>query len=335
MPPPPPSLLLLLLLPLAASTPAAQHPPADLGRTIAARADVVWPSPAWADDGTGAAPIGNGDTTAMVWVSASTGDLRVVLGKSDAFDENSMKVKVGALRVAFDPPLWQPAAPLLTPSPHSTHQRGLAAGPCTGLSAFHQANSTATSTIGDQHHMLHSVWGWKGAAAVAAELCCNTSACVAFSIDADWGLELFSTTATDVDGTPGGHWKTWISKHTPTPPAPAPGPAPAPAADWGDGSCDADAEFCQTLSIASSTVSIVTRSVVVNVTVDLNPPLNATGQPDQRGGIVRVRAATRNGSGSSPPAMNVTLEPYLYSYIILSVVAIIEHTIVVSDFGSL
>ena len=32
-----------------------------------------------------------------------TGDLRLVVGKSDAFDENSQPVKVGILRLRFDP----------------------------------------------------------------------------------------------------------------------------------------------------------------------------------------------------------------------------------------
>lgn len=67
--------------------------------------NVVWTNATWADDGTGQMPIGNGDITASVWVSAVDGSLRILMGKSDAFDENSQPVKVGVMRVAFDPPL--------------------------------------------------------------------------------------------------------------------------------------------------------------------------------------------------------------------------------------
>ena len=38
----------------------------------------------------------------------NTGDLRLLLRKSDAFDENSQPVTTGALRLKFDPPLWKP-----------------------------------------------------------------------------------------------------------------------------------------------------------------------------------------------------------------------------------
>ena len=208
--------LALLLVPLASA--AAAAPPNRLGHAIARAANPVWRTPMWANDGTGAMPIGNGDVTGMVWVDDTSGDLRLVLGKSDAFDENSMKVQVGALRLKFDPPLWEEQAP--APAPHSN-------GSCTGpgaLRSFQQVNGTANSTIGDQHSMIRSFPGWKGAPEAAAELCCNTSRCVAFSQDATWGLELFSDTATDVTGTPGGHWRTWVTRH----PKPAPVPPPPP-----------------------------------------------------------------------------------------------------------
>lgn len=77
----------------------------------------IWTDPLWADDGTGQMPLGNGDVTASVWVSETTGDLRVLLGKSDVFDENSQPVKVGVLRVSFDPPLWSSSAPTPAPIP--------------------------------------------------------------------------------------------------------------------------------------------------------------------------------------------------------------------------
>lgn len=268
-------------------------PPAGLATTIARSANVVWDTPVWADDGTGAMPIGNGDATAMVWVDASSGDLRLVLGKSDAFDENSKPVKIGVLRLAFVPPLWKSAPP--TPEPPRPSCGGASA-----LDAFEQTNTSAVSTIGDQHHIVKTIKGWHGTAEAAAELCCNVSACVAFSFDSDWGLELFSTTATDVAGTPGGHWKTWLStysrKSVPLPPA------------WGAGAkCDAGSVFCQTLDIATSTVSILTRTITVNVSFDLNPPL-LDGVLEQRGALLRVHAV---GSGSKQiDKVAAVLEPY-------------------------
>jgi hypothetical protein len=257
----------------------------------------VWHTPEWADDGSGAMPIGNGDATAMVWVDSATGDLRLVLGKSDAFDENSKPVKTGVLRLAFDPPLWK-----TRPSPHPP----VPPGPrCAGLSDFNQTNSSEVSTIGDQHHMLRAVQGWKGTKAAAAELCCNHTGCVAFSIDAAWGLELFSTTATDVAGMPGGHWQTWLSNRGHSVPPLPPPPPPAPA--WGDSSCVHGGVFCQTLDIATSTVTIVTPSGMVNVSIDLNPPLS-DGAPDQRGAILRVHAG---GAGAAAKVgLTVTLEQY-------------------------
>jgi hypothetical protein len=39
-------------------------------------------------------PIGNGDVTSSVWVDEVTGDLRLLVSKSDVFDENSQPVKV-------------------------------------------------------------------------------------------------------------------------------------------------------------------------------------------------------------------------------------------------
>jgi hypothetical protein len=52
-------------------------------------------------------PIGNGDVACNVWVEDKTGDLLFYLAKSDVFDQNSQLVKVGRVRVAFDPPLWK------------------------------------------------------------------------------------------------------------------------------------------------------------------------------------------------------------------------------------
>ena len=76
------------------------------GIDVARQSNVVWTDPNWKNDGTGAMPIGNGDVTSSVWVEPDTGDLRLLLSKSDVFDENSQPVKTGVLRLSFDPPLF-------------------------------------------------------------------------------------------------------------------------------------------------------------------------------------------------------------------------------------
>ena len=76
------------------------------GVDVARSSNVVWTDPIWANDGSGAMPIGNGDAAASVWVEQTSGDLRVLLHKSDVFDETSQPVRTGALRFTFNPPLW-------------------------------------------------------------------------------------------------------------------------------------------------------------------------------------------------------------------------------------
>lgn len=58
----------------------------------------------------GGMPVGNGRTTANVWVEASTGDLVLLLGLADALDENSNLLKLGIIRVVLEPPLNPRAA---------------------------------------------------------------------------------------------------------------------------------------------------------------------------------------------------------------------------------
>ena len=100
------SAVLVLWATVVAST---ADPPS--GVAVARSSNVVWTDPTWASDGTGAMPIGNGDATSSVWVDSDTGDLRLLLTKSDVFDEISQPVHTGVLRIAFDPPLWQKTAP--------------------------------------------------------------------------------------------------------------------------------------------------------------------------------------------------------------------------------
>jgi hypothetical protein len=62
---------------------------------------VEWDSPS--RDAAGSLPLGNGDLAANVWVEP-TGDLVLLLGKSDAWDENSTNCKLGRLRVSTGVP---------------------------------------------------------------------------------------------------------------------------------------------------------------------------------------------------------------------------------------
>lgn len=61
---------------------------------------VTWTSPS--HDASGSMPIGNGDLAANVWVEPS-GDLLLLLAKSDAWDENSSLLKLGRVRITLDP----------------------------------------------------------------------------------------------------------------------------------------------------------------------------------------------------------------------------------------
>lgn len=55
-------------------------------------------------------PVGNGRSSANVFVESTTGDLVLTLGLADALDENSNLLKLGIVRVRFDPPL-NPSGP--------------------------------------------------------------------------------------------------------------------------------------------------------------------------------------------------------------------------------
>ena len=64
---------------------------------------VIWSTPSTSS--LGAMPVGNGRTSANVWVEARTGDLLLNLGLMDALDENSNLLKLGRVRLRVDPPL--------------------------------------------------------------------------------------------------------------------------------------------------------------------------------------------------------------------------------------
>ena len=58
-----------------------------------------------------------------------------------------------------------------------------------------------------------------------------------------------------------------------------------------------------------STVTIITPSVLVNVSIDLSPPRYG-GAPDRRGGVLRVHAVARGEAPRGDTSLTVTLEPY-------------------------
>jgi len=143
----------------------AAAPPS--GSDVVASSNVVWTDPTWANDGTGAMPIGNGDITSSVWVEDTTGDLRLLLSKSDVFDENSQPVKTGVLRFHFEPPLWAGAAP----APPPPKCKGAAP-----LGSFfaNKSKGSSVSTIGDQknHLAIPSAASWTGCSTPAAWCAC-------------------------------------------------------------------------------------------------------------------------------------------------------------------
>jgi hypothetical protein len=72
------------------------------------QSNVVWDSPS--QNSLGSMPIGNGDIGANVWVEPS-GDLVLLLSKTDAFDDFSRLLKIGRVRIKTSPALVQPDQP--------------------------------------------------------------------------------------------------------------------------------------------------------------------------------------------------------------------------------
>jgi hypothetical protein len=86
---------LLLVVALAASAflPAAAGAPVDAY-------NVAWDSPS--ANHHGSMPLGNGDITLNAWMTKD-GDLQFYIGKTDAWDDNARLLKVGKVRVHFEP----------------------------------------------------------------------------------------------------------------------------------------------------------------------------------------------------------------------------------------
>src|SRR5688572_19677680 len=62
--------------------------------------NVVWTSPS--RDSSGSMPLGNGDIAFNAWVEEG-GDLLILIAKSDAWDENSINLKLGRVRIKVSP----------------------------------------------------------------------------------------------------------------------------------------------------------------------------------------------------------------------------------------
>jgi len=71
-------------------------------RAALQRYDVIWKAPS--KDYSGSMPLGNGDIALNIWVEEN-GDLLFYIGKSDSWGDNGRLLKVGKLRITFDPPL--------------------------------------------------------------------------------------------------------------------------------------------------------------------------------------------------------------------------------------
>ena len=63
--------------------------------------NITWDSPSPAGDISGSMPIGNGDIGVNVWCEG--GDVILLIGKTDAWDENSINLKLGRVRLKISP----------------------------------------------------------------------------------------------------------------------------------------------------------------------------------------------------------------------------------------
>lgn len=70
-------------------------------RSELASQDVVWNTPSL--DAAGSMPIGNGEVVLNAWVEASSGDIVILIARTDSFSEISRILKVGRVRVKLSP----------------------------------------------------------------------------------------------------------------------------------------------------------------------------------------------------------------------------------------
>jgi hypothetical protein len=83
----------------AALQPSRSHDEGDMPSTLDDY-NVVWDSPSV--DHHGSMPLGNGDVGLNAWVTRD-GDVHLLIGKTDAWDDNARLVKVGAVRIHLEP----------------------------------------------------------------------------------------------------------------------------------------------------------------------------------------------------------------------------------------
>src|SRR5512143_1167628 len=62
--------------------------------------NVVWDSPS--TDHHGSMPLGNGDIAVNAWMTKG-GDLQFYISKTDAWDDNARLLKIGKVRLHFEP----------------------------------------------------------------------------------------------------------------------------------------------------------------------------------------------------------------------------------------
>lgn len=79
-------------------------------RSKLARYNVAWDSPS--ENANGSMPLGNGDLALNVWVEPN-GDLLLLIAKSDAWDESSILLKLGRVRMKMTPNLLAGATTFL------------------------------------------------------------------------------------------------------------------------------------------------------------------------------------------------------------------------------
>jgi hypothetical protein len=103
------------------------------------RYDVTWDSPSL--DASGSVPLGNGDVAVNLWVEKD-GDLLILLAKGDAWDENCSLLKLGRVRVRFEPNPFVAGAPFRQTLKLRTAEAEVVAGDVT-IRAWVDANHSA------------------------------------------------------------------------------------------------------------------------------------------------------------------------------------------------
>lgn len=194
------------------------------------------------------------------------------------FDESGQPVKTGVLRLTFDPPLFTGAAPPPAPAPGPSPPFNCSVFGCTCQGASDFYGIVAGSGFGCTSKAAETWW-------TANQ--CGTS----------------PKTGGNCDGP-----ACRLPNSAPCTPCPhcVPPPPPSPPPTQPTG-------FAQTLHLANSTVTIVTKTLTVQVWYDLNAALR-NGVADQSAAILHVTAtATARTSVLGPHSgigVKVTLEPY-------------------------